>query len=356
VATLAIETLTIPISGDDPDIKGSDYVSGDKDDNQIVTLTDGGQITGTVTIAKFGKGDPTEPGAGPGGDDEFYIDLSTFDDDFHIEVKSLDAGDKFIITGWDTHTVDGTIHTYTYTGTDGQTHTVTIDAQVTNGDEGVDVVQILCFVKGTLIATPYGEVPVEELKPEDLVLTLDHGAQPIRMVVSRKLFFPEAPDKLKPIEFKPGSLGKNLPRRALRVSPQHRILIESKDAHSVNGAVQRLVAAKGLAHHRGIRQQAGCKQVEYVHLIFDRHEVVFSEGVATESFYPGPMAVEEVGDEIKAELLTIFPQLRSRLPKAVKPARELIPPGQAKRIYARDLSILSVEAGRAASGVYCQDL
>ncbi len=37
-----------------------------------------------------------------------------------------------------------------------------------------------CFVEGTLIATPNGELPIELLKIGDGVLTKDNGAQPIR--------------------------------------------------------------------------------------------------------------------------------------------------------------------------------
>ncbi|MBL4556858.1 MAG: Hint domain-containing protein [Rhodobacteraceae bacterium] len=42
----------------------------------------------------------------------------------------------------------------------------------------------VCFVAGTLIATPAGAVPVEGLRPGDLVETWDQGAQPVRWVTS----------------------------------------------------------------------------------------------------------------------------------------------------------------------------
>ena len=39
---------------------------------------------------------------------------------------------------------------------------------------------IPCFTPGTLIATPQGEVPVEELKAGDQIITRDNGIQEIR--------------------------------------------------------------------------------------------------------------------------------------------------------------------------------
>lgn len=47
--------------------------------------------------------------------------------------------------------------------------------------------------------------------------------------------------------------------------------------------------------------------------MFDQHEVIFSNGVATESFYAGAEAVGSVTDQAREEMFAIFPQLRSDL-------------------------------------------
>ncbi len=80
-----------------------------------------------------------------------------------------------------------------------------------------------------------------------------------------------------PIEFKPGSLGPDLPTRSLRVSPQHRFLL--------NGDC--LVPARGLINLPKVRVMKGCRQVTYHHILLDRHQVIFAKRVATESLLPG---------------------------------------------------------------------
>ncbi len=193
--------------------------------------------------------------------------------------------------------------------------------------------QVVCFVTGTLISTPVGECSVECLKVGDLVTTADHGPKPIKMIVDRELSFPEWNEDYKPIEIKPGSLGNGLPRRTLCVSPQHRILLANLATRQAFGTGEWLVPAKALTQLPGIRQKTGCRKVTYVHLIFDQHEIIFSEGAMTESLFPGPMAIQSLDSDCQNELLEIFPELQSEMPKAARP---FVGAGRAKRLLRRD--------------------
>jgi hypothetical protein len=46
-------------------------------------------------------------------------------------------------------------------------------------------------------------------------------------------------------------------------------------------------------------------------MMFDRHEVVYAEGAATESFHAGDMGIAAISDAAREEMFTIFPNLRS---------------------------------------------
>lgn len=172
-----------------------------------------------------------------------------------------------------------------------------------------------CFTAGTLIDTPHGVVAVETLTVGDLVLTADHGAQPIRWIGRRHFDAAKlaANPALVPVRIKAGALGPNQPTADLLVSPQHRILLRSRIARRMFGAEEILVAAKQLLLIEGVDLAHDLAAVEYVHMLFDRHEVVQANGAATESLYLGPQALESLPAKAVAEITAIFPELAERL-------------------------------------------
>ena len=316
---MAVETLTLTLSEAEK-VKGSDLISGDEDDNQIVTVEDGGELTenGFLLFEFWGKDSPTEAGAGPGGDDFFMFDLSTFDDTFDIFVKSMDDGDVFQFSGWDTWTPPDpgdTVHTFTYTGTDGGSYTVTIDAQSANGDDGVDVVQVICFGRGTLIDTPDGPRAVETLQADDLVLCEDGVARPIVWVGSRLVDRAEIRDfpHLRPVEFAPGSLGALGPSSPLLLSPHHKVLVEGAEAELLFGEPRMLVPAYQLINGDSIRQRPDLPEIEYFHVLLDGHHVVRANGLACESLMPAEHTFGVLGAKARAEILAKLPQLAQDL-------------------------------------------
>jgi hypothetical protein len=159
-----------------------------------------------------------------------------------------------------------------------------------------------CFVKGTLIETDIGPLPIETLRIGDLVKTQDNGLQPIRWIGQKTV---PAKGFLAPITFEPGSIGNY---RRLRVSPQHRMLVRDwrNEFYFASGPV--FVAAKYLVNDTTIRRTP-MPEVTYLHLILDAHEVIFAEGVATESLFLGAEAIEALDKDTLAEIAEIFPEL-----------------------------------------------
>ena len=162
-----------------------------------------------------------------------------------------------------------------------------------------------CFTRGTMIATPDGEVPVEDLKPGDLVLTLDHGPQPL-LLVSHKTF--PATGRNAPVKICEGALGNTAD---LLVSQQHRMLISDWRSEMYFGVEQVLVAAKHLCNGDTITISPR-NEVEYFHLLFERHQIVWAAGILSESYFPGH-AVNQADMETRAEIDRLFPELREKL-------------------------------------------
>jgi len=161
-----------------------------------------------------------------------------------------------------------------------------------------------CFAAGTLIRTARGDRRVEELVKGDLVETLDHGLQAIRWIGKAAI---SGLGEHAPVRFRAGAIGN---RRDLRVSPQHRMVIQGWQAELYYGRSEVLVPAKHLINGDTIRQEP-VQEVEYFHLMFDRHEIIWSEGVLSESFYPGDQILLK-DRSVMAELFALFPDLADR--------------------------------------------
>lgn len=195
---------------------------------------------------------------------------------------------------------------------------------------------IPCFTRGTQIETADGIVAIEDLRPGDMILTRDHGLQPLRWIGSRSLSSEtlKHQPELRPIRVKAGALGNDTPRVDLMVSPQHRILVRSAIAQRMFGADEILVAAKQFLQLDGVDIAEDATGVEYFHMLFDRHEIVFSNGAETESLYTGPEALKSVGRAAQNEIFALFPQLRMPDQQPV-PARMLVSGRQGRRLAMR---------------------
>ncbi|WP_242007988.1 Hint domain-containing protein [Paracoccus sulfuroxidans] len=195
---------------------------------------------------------------------------------------------------------------------------------------------VVCFARGTELSTSTGSCAVECLQIGTMVKTKDNGMQPIRWMGSKRLTYKQlqANAHLRPIRIRAGALGTNLPRYDLLVSPQHRILVCSSIAQRMFGTNEVLVAAKQLLQLDGIDIASDIAEVEYFHILFDRHEIVFSNGAETESFFTGPEAIKAVGAAASEEIFAIFPELRTRDYRPVA-ARQLTSGRQARKLAVR---------------------
>lgn len=202
-----------------------------------------------------------------------------------------------------------------------------------------------CFVRGTLIETEYGSIPVEDLCEGMKIWTRDNGLQAIRWIGSRHLGNEvlSAAESIRPIRIRAGALGVNMPSHDLFVSPQHRILIRSKIALKMFGAEEILVAAKQLLQIEGIDIVHEAREVEYFHFLFDQHEIVLSNGAETESLYTGPEALKSLGAAACEEIFLLFPELRDRTPELVAQGARMMASGR----LGRKLAVRHAQNGRA---------
>ncbi|SMY09032.1 Hint domain-containing protein [Flavimaricola marinus] len=148
----------------------------------------------------------------------------------------------------------------------------------------------VCFAAGTLISTLDGSVPVEAIRPGDLVRTRDDG--PVPLVWSGRRTLRGTKDNA-PVRFEAGTIGN---ARDLYLSQQHRILLTSPLAELYFGATEVLIPARAMIGAPGITI-APRPEIDYVHLLFERHQIVLAEGASCESLLMGDVALNRLVGE-----------------------------------------------------------
>ncbi|OAN69474.1 hypothetical protein A8B78_21620 [Jannaschia sp. EhC01] len=261
---------------------GNDVLTGGAGDDTFVYQVGDGLDTitdfNTGNTGALGDGDPTN---------NDFIDLSNFYDDIN-ELRN-DWAD------------DGILNQSNTTGPGAADYSD--NTQMAHGEgiafEGAspesfttDNTGVVCFTQGTAIRTPKGDVLIEDLRVGDLVCTLDNGPQRLVWIGKRRVTALELSlhPNLRPIRIQRGVLENT---RKMLVSRQHGMLL---DQDHFARAVHLSKSLRGV----GIVSPEG--GVTYVHLLFEAHQVVFAEGIPSESFFPGPQALAMMDAVSKAEL------------------------------------------------------
>lgn len=272
---------------------GADILSGGEGDDTI----DGGAGDDTITVA---EGDTA---SGGDGDDLFVLSDLGETGSGTIVIDGGEAGEA----GGDSLHFGGVADRRTLNLSVDEAGQKTGTVQLFDGTTVSfdNIENIICFTPGTMIRTPLGPRAIETLRAGDLVVTRDNGPQPVRWIGGRRV---EAKGALMPLRVDQTLL--HTATDALIVSPQHRLLWSGPRAQMLFGEAEVLVAAKHLLGHPGV-EKVTAEHVDYIHLLFDRHEIIYANGTPTESFFPGDSALDAVSDRSRHEMFEIFPELRS---------------------------------------------
>jgi hypothetical protein len=143
---------------------------------------------------------------------------------------------------------------------------------------GLLITDTPCFAAGTRILTPDGEVPVEDIKAGDIVMTSRPGFTGVAEVIwvgqrTVDLKRHAMPEKVLPVRILAGAFGPGLPQRDLRLSPDHALYI---DRH--------LIEAKTLVNGVTVIVETASRFVTYHHIELAAHDLVLAEGLPAETY------------------------------------------------------------------------
>ena len=162
------------------------------------------------------------------------------------------------------------------------------------------------FAQGTRIAMSDGSLrAVETLAPGDRILTRDHGPQPLRWLGRARL---RAAGAFAPVVIPAGALGN---AGDLTVSRHHRLFLYRPDARADLPTAELLVQARHFAE-AGIAALREGGFVDYYSLVFDRHEIIYAEGIPAESLMLSPATLDRLPRGLAEEVRARLPGLNHR--------------------------------------------
>ena len=147
-----------------------------------------------------------------------------------------------------------------------------------DSDGSTDLVYDKCFLAGTMIRTPDGERPVEDLRQGDVVLVCKEGGSAARHITwagsaSVSVDPARSDDEAGyPVRFRANALAPSVPDRDLFVTPEHCVFIE--------GA---LVPARMLVNGNSIAYDRTRSRFEIFHFRTEDHAVIWSNNMTTET-------------------------------------------------------------------------
>lgn len=165
--------------------------------------------------------------------------------------------------------------------------------------------------QGSRVRTPSGECAVEDLREGSVILTREHGGQPVLWVGQRHISQARmmVEPELKPIRLRAGAIRPGQPDADLLVSPHQQILVSGMRAKQLLGQAEVLAGAADLVDGSLIMCDRNAPEITFYQILLGRHEVVWANGVPVESQHPAFADLDATMTEHRARLKALFPQL-----------------------------------------------
>lgn len=136
-----------------------------------------------------------------------------------------------------------------------------------------------CFLAGTLIRTPAGDIPVEDIRFGDEVLAYNNGQESVRSVVwagkTHCVVSHGAPDDLAgyPVRVLRNAISDGVPSKDMLITSEHCLFLEGK-----------FIPVRMLVNGRSVFYDKSITSYDYYHIETEQHSVIVADGIFTESY------------------------------------------------------------------------
>ena len=165
------------------------------------------------------------------------------------------------------------------------------------------------FARGTLIATPMGDIAVEDLQPGDMVNT--STGEPAKMIwVGSSNFVPaDAGRRMPLLRVMADTFGQGRPNSFLTVGPSARILHTPHHLRAEAGEKRLLTPVRAFLDGVNVIEVVPPTPVRLFHFCLERHAAISAGGIEMETFHPGAKATHSVSHSLRDRFLGMFPQI-----------------------------------------------
>ena len=167
------------------------------------------------------------------------------------------------------------------------------------------------LARGTLIATPEGEVAIEDLQPGDEVHTARGEVRPIRWIGSSSFVPADAGRRVPLIRVMAETFGQGRPSSFVTLGPAARILQTPQEMRGDDDRGQILAPIRSFADSVSVIEVVPPTPVRLFHLCLDRHAAVIAGGLEIETFHPGESETRTLSSSLRDTFLFMFPHLNS---------------------------------------------
>lgn len=186
------------------------------------------------------------------------------------------------------------------------------------GDVQLSDITPVAFTRGTKITMGDGrQLPVEELKIGDRILTRDRGAQPVRWIGQRTV---RAIGAYAPVVISKGTLAN---ASNMIVSQYQRLFIYQSGPERLAERAEILVRARDLVDEDAVYVRPG-GFVEYFHIVMDRHDIIYAECIPTESLLMDESALGRLPVELAREVAGSLPEMQHSPHFGHEPAGDMV--------------------------------
>ena len=165
----------------------------------------------------------------------------------------------------------------------GNTVATSINLSINDSDGSTSAATALtvtatCFLRGTMIAIPHGEIAVEKLAAGDLVTVIENGiksARPVTWAGGGSMDAGRFGNRSEayPVRIRKDAFADGCPTRDLLVTPEHCVLTEAG-----------LTPIRMLVNRRSIVIDRSIPSYDFHHVELEAHGILLSEGLTTESY------------------------------------------------------------------------